>query len=257
MTDTNQKELGNTLWSIADPLRGPMDADDFRDDMRSFLFLRHLSDNDEPAAGFWLRPSRQGLLDDSKRRRGRCAEESTATACAGARPALRSPLRGSPNPRVRRWQARDPQAGELRQAACQHAVVADGMIPVLSTQAAEFFVSSCLRVSHSQHPDSRDRPATRCFIDHTKTRRHEEILLGPPREARTGHSKTVYASLMAAPCGLDAPHALWALRNRHENEDISGGFQTPDHNINRPTIGPMNGDHFNVCRFASERWFHS
>jgi type I restriction enzyme M protein len=28
MTDTNQKQLGNTLWSIADQLRGAMDADD-------------------------------------------------------------------------------------------------------------------------------------------------------------------------------------------------------------------------------------
>ena len=170
MTDTNQKQLGNTLWSIADPLRGAMDADDFRDDMLSFLFLRHFSDNDETAAGYWLRPSRQGLLDDSKRRRGRGAEESTATACAGARPALRSPLRGTPNPRVRRWEARDLQAGELRQAAGQHAVVADGMNPVLSTQAPEFFVSSCLRVRHSQLPGPRDCPATRCFIDHTNSR---------------------------------------------------------------------------------------
>jgi type I restriction-modification system DNA methylase subunit len=31
MSDTNQKQLGNTLWSIADPLRGAMDADDFRE----------------------------------------------------------------------------------------------------------------------------------------------------------------------------------------------------------------------------------
>ncbi len=44
MTDTNQKQLGNTLWSIADQLRGAMDADDFRDYMLSFLFLRYLSD---------------------------------------------------------------------------------------------------------------------------------------------------------------------------------------------------------------------
>ena len=50
MTDTNQKQLGNILWSIADQLRGAMDADDFRDYMLSFLFLRHLSDNYEMAA---------------------------------------------------------------------------------------------------------------------------------------------------------------------------------------------------------------
>ena len=34
-----------------------------------------------------------------------------------------------PNPRVRRGEARDPQAGELRQASCQYAVVADGHPP--------------------------------------------------------------------------------------------------------------------------------
>ena len=33
MTDTNQKQLGKTLWSIADQLRRTMDADDFRDSM--------------------------------------------------------------------------------------------------------------------------------------------------------------------------------------------------------------------------------
>lgn len=50
MNDTNQKLLGSTLWSIADQLRGAMDADDFRDYMLSFLFLRYLSDNYETAA---------------------------------------------------------------------------------------------------------------------------------------------------------------------------------------------------------------
>jgi type I restriction enzyme M protein len=50
MTDTNHKQLGNTLWSIADQLRGAMNADDFRDYMLSFLFLRYLSDNYEIAA---------------------------------------------------------------------------------------------------------------------------------------------------------------------------------------------------------------
>ncbi len=50
MNDTNQKQLGNTLWNIADQLRGAMNADDFRDYMLSFLFLRYLSDNYETAA---------------------------------------------------------------------------------------------------------------------------------------------------------------------------------------------------------------
>jgi type I restriction enzyme M protein len=50
MTEKIQKQLGSTLWAIADKLRGAMDADDFRDYMLSFLFLRYLSDNYEQAA---------------------------------------------------------------------------------------------------------------------------------------------------------------------------------------------------------------
>ena len=50
MNDINQKKLGSTLWNIADQLRGAMNADDFRDYMLSFLFLRYLSDNYETAA---------------------------------------------------------------------------------------------------------------------------------------------------------------------------------------------------------------
>jgi len=43
-------DLGKVLWSIADELRGSMNADDFRDYMLSFLFLRYLSDNYEAEA---------------------------------------------------------------------------------------------------------------------------------------------------------------------------------------------------------------
>ena len=50
MTENKQKKLGTTLWSIADELRGAMNADDFRDYMLAFLFLRYLSDNYERAA---------------------------------------------------------------------------------------------------------------------------------------------------------------------------------------------------------------
>lgn len=49
MNDSQQKQLGSTLWAIADKLRGAMNADDFRDYMLSFLFLRYLSDNYEEA----------------------------------------------------------------------------------------------------------------------------------------------------------------------------------------------------------------
>ena len=50
MTERDQKQLGKTLWNIADQLRGAMNADDFRDYMLAFLFLRYLSDNYEAAA---------------------------------------------------------------------------------------------------------------------------------------------------------------------------------------------------------------
>ncbi len=46
----NHKELGNTLWNIANDLRGAMNADDFRDYMLSFIFLRYLSFNYEKAS---------------------------------------------------------------------------------------------------------------------------------------------------------------------------------------------------------------
>ncbi|KAA0220496.1 MAG: type I restriction-modification system subunit M [Phycisphaerae bacterium] len=50
MTERDQKQLGKVLWNIADQLRGAMNADDFRDYMLAFLFLRYLSDNYEAAA---------------------------------------------------------------------------------------------------------------------------------------------------------------------------------------------------------------
>ncbi|HKM94857.1 MAG TPA: type I restriction-modification system subunit M [Prolixibacteraceae bacterium] len=50
MTLKDQTQLGKTLWNIADDLRGAMNADDFRDYMLSFLFLRYLSNNYEESA---------------------------------------------------------------------------------------------------------------------------------------------------------------------------------------------------------------
>ena len=67
MTDTNQKKLGSTLWGIADQLRGAMDADDFRDYMLSFLFLRYLSDNYETAARKELGKDYPALAADDRR----------------------------------------------------------------------------------------------------------------------------------------------------------------------------------------------
>ncbi len=49
MSEKELRQLGATLWEIANDLRGAMNADDFRDYMLSFIFLRYLSDNYENA----------------------------------------------------------------------------------------------------------------------------------------------------------------------------------------------------------------
>ena len=49
MTATEQHRLGKALWAIAGKLRGSMMADDFRDYMLSFIFLRYLSEQYEEA----------------------------------------------------------------------------------------------------------------------------------------------------------------------------------------------------------------
>jgi type I restriction enzyme M protein len=67
MSDSTQQQLGNTLWAIADQLRGAMNADDFRDYMLAFLFLRYLSDNYEIAARKELGSDYPELEADSHR----------------------------------------------------------------------------------------------------------------------------------------------------------------------------------------------
>jgi type I restriction enzyme M protein len=67
MTEHGQKELGKTLWNIADQLRGAMNADDFRDYMLSFLFLRYLSSNYETAAKKELGADYPALPADDRR----------------------------------------------------------------------------------------------------------------------------------------------------------------------------------------------
>ena len=53
MNDNDKTQLGKTLWAIADRLRGAMNADDFRDYMLSFLFLRYHK------AASWRQPFRR------------------------------------------------------------------------------------------------------------------------------------------------------------------------------------------------------
>ena len=81
--------LGRTLWDIADKLRGAMNADDFRDYMLSFLFLRYLSHNYEEAVkrelgkdypmlpatdsgtplSFWYKANKDDVVDFEKQMR--------------------------------------------------------------------------------------------------------------------------------------------------------------------------------------------
>jgi len=67
MTEQEHKKLGQTLWNIADQLRGAMNADDFRDYMLAFLFLRYLSDNYEAAAAKELGPDYPTLDEEDRR----------------------------------------------------------------------------------------------------------------------------------------------------------------------------------------------
>lgn len=67
MSEQDQNQLGSTLWGIADQLRGAMNADDFKDYMLSFLFLRYLSDNYEAAAQKELGPDYPKTKEDDKR----------------------------------------------------------------------------------------------------------------------------------------------------------------------------------------------
>ena len=70
MTEFEKQKLGKTLWAIADQLRGAMNADDFRDYMLAFLFLRYLSDNYEAAAQKELGADYPDLPSDVLRQTG-------------------------------------------------------------------------------------------------------------------------------------------------------------------------------------------
>jgi len=67
MNGNDKTRLGKTLWAIADRLRGSMNADDFRDYMLSFLFLRYLSDTYEGAAQKELGAEWPKLSEDDRR----------------------------------------------------------------------------------------------------------------------------------------------------------------------------------------------
>ena len=57
MSENEKKEiLKQTLWNIANTLRGKMDADDFRDYILGFIFYKYLSKKMELYANEILEP---------------------------------------------------------------------------------------------------------------------------------------------------------------------------------------------------------
>ncbi|MFP2030380.1 type I restriction-modification system subunit M N-terminal domain-containing protein [Escherichia coli] len=93
MTEFEKQKLGKILWAIADKLRGAMNADDFRDYMLAFLFLRYLSDNYEAAAQKELGSDYPRQIDGSvlhataalvRKQLRRCARIREADAPQGA-----------------------------------------------------------------------------------------------------------------------------------------------------------------------------
>ena len=81
MSEKELRQLGATLWEIANDLRGAMNADDFRDYMLSFIFLRYLSDNYENAVkkelgsdypdnlGLWYDANKEDIVEFEKQMR--------------------------------------------------------------------------------------------------------------------------------------------------------------------------------------------
>jgi type I restriction enzyme M protein len=58
MSEIKKQQLENKLWSIADTLRGKMDADDFRDYILGFIFYKYLSEKMHAYANAILKPDK-------------------------------------------------------------------------------------------------------------------------------------------------------------------------------------------------------
>jgi type I restriction enzyme M protein len=58
MPDDKKQQLEAKLWSIADTLRGKMDADDFRDYILGFIFYKYLSEKMHTYANAILKPDK-------------------------------------------------------------------------------------------------------------------------------------------------------------------------------------------------------
>ncbi len=63
MSEDQKKQLQSSLWSIANELRGKMDADEFRDYILGFIFYKYLSEKIELYADELLRPDHKKYLE--------------------------------------------------------------------------------------------------------------------------------------------------------------------------------------------------
>lgn len=63
MSTDKKQQLEQKLWSIADTLRGKMDADDFRDYILGFIFYKYLSEKMHTYADAILKPDKLRYTD--------------------------------------------------------------------------------------------------------------------------------------------------------------------------------------------------
>src|SRR5258706_5670596 len=66
MSSDTKQLLETKLWSIADTLRGKMDADDFRDYILGFIFYKYLSEKMHTYANLILKPDKLKYEDIDK-----------------------------------------------------------------------------------------------------------------------------------------------------------------------------------------------
>ena len=91
-TDKSQAqaaELSSQLWSIANDLRGGMDANEFRNYILGTIFYRYLSERTEMPRQMWLSRSRQ------------CVSRSRLCSESAARAAITSCSEGATRKRLR------------------------------------------------------------------------------------------------------------------------------------------------------------
>jgi type I restriction enzyme M protein len=85
VTEEQKRQLQNTLWNIADTLRGKMNADEFRDYILGFIFYKYLSERLHLYANGVLKQDGIDFMDiDEKSKDGKAMLEAVSEAAIGA-----------------------------------------------------------------------------------------------------------------------------------------------------------------------------